>query len=99
MAFRRDGAYGSDEAADRKHDQKAQPDQRCRLQAAGGKVRVSGPDGFVEADNLLVELGAYTTDQEIAMGRIVRRTTAGRFLICPSACGRGARTTSPAFIP
>ncbi len=68
MAFRRDGTYGSDEAAHRKHDEKAQPDKRSRLQAAGRKVGVSRADGFVEADNLLVQLSAHAADQEIAVG-------------------------------
>jgi hypothetical protein len=68
MAFGRNGADRSDEAADRKDDKKTQPDQRCSLQAAAGKVGISRPDGFVEADNLLVELCADTTDQEITVG-------------------------------
>lgn len=67
MAFRRDGTYGSDEAAHRKHDEKAKPDEGSRLQAAGRKVGITRADAFVEADNLLVQLSAHAADKEIAV--------------------------------
>jgi len=49
--------------------EKAQPDERCCLESAGGKLRVARRDLFVKARHALVELGADAANEEIAERR------------------------------
>src|SRR5437879_12870459 len=95
MALGADGTDGAEKIGHGQDNQEAKTDERGCLQAARGKVCITGLDGLIEADNLLMNLRAHPADQESPCGGMSRSTTAGRFFTCPSAGGTGVRTTSP----
>ena len=69
MALGADGTDGAEKVGHGRDNQEAKTDERGCLQAARGKVCITGLDGLIEADNLLMNLRAHPADQEVSVRR------------------------------
>ena len=69
LKFRRQRADFPQKCRARQHREKTQPNNRCRLESAGRKLRVSGQNGFIKVRHALVKLGADAANKEITEGR------------------------------
>jgi hypothetical protein len=69
VPFRCDCAHATHYNGNWQHCQEAKPYQRFCYQAALLEIVISRRDKLVEAWDLLVQMRAYTTDEQVSVGR------------------------------
>lgn len=69
MTFGRNRPYRAENMSPRNHRKEAQPDQGGRDEPACHKIGIRRRDDFIKPLDILMQLSAHSTDQEITIPR------------------------------
>ena len=98
MTLGRNGAENAEKSVGGENDEVAETDERSRFESAAAKIGMCWLNRLLEANDLVMKLGADTANEPVAEGGICRSKIAGRGLVRPSACRSGVSVTSPSVM-